>query len=257
MDEARRFLRYVLPGLVFGTETLVGLLLALPDWTLGRMDDLSGDQTLGVALGGLLASGGLGYVFSAIHHTLVWHWHADEHVLNDLPLVERLLERRLIPNLFDDPLTNVRRAASVTWFERKSKWIAAKVRQAHRRRRASEIAWWLWYERKGRESLKGVSEETDTLGDMAHSLGTARIASFFALVAVLLICFTNTLVLQPRPMAGFGLMLLALCGATYCFCASWRRVGRMAQGIFDIALERELEREPEPAKPTTRKEAAS
>jgi hypothetical protein len=93
------------------------------------------------------------------------------------------------------------------------------------------------------DRVKNTNAETEKLGDMAHSLGAARVASFFALVTVILVCCTGTLVLEWKPIFGFGLMLAALVGTTYCFWDSWKRVGRLAQEIFNVRLERELEKE--------------
>jgi hypothetical protein len=217
MDEARRFLRYVFPGLVYVTETLVGLLLALPHWTVAQMAILRADS-VGVALGGLLASGGLGYIFSAIHHSCVWHVPCDRDVLNDLEFIQHLVERELIA----DPFKGA----------------------ANRRRTATVTAWALWWERMSNERIRNTNTESSALGDIAHSLGTARIASCFAIATVLLICSTGAFVLEPRPIIGFALMLAALFGTTYSFWDGWVRVGRMTQEIFNLRLERELESEP-------------
>jgi len=37
MEEARRFLRYVMPGLVYGVQTLLWLFILFPDWTAHRL----------------------------------------------------------------------------------------------------------------------------------------------------------------------------------------------------------------------------
>lgn len=40
MNEARRFLRYVMPGLVFITETMLLLWIIIPDWTTDLLSNL-------------------------------------------------------------------------------------------------------------------------------------------------------------------------------------------------------------------------
>ena len=37
MEEARRFLRYVMPGLVYGVLTALWLFILLPEWTQSQM----------------------------------------------------------------------------------------------------------------------------------------------------------------------------------------------------------------------------
>lgn len=69
MDEARRFLRYVMPGLVYGVETLLLLFIVFPKWTQHLILDVVAKDGVGAALGGVLASGALGYIFATLHHS--------------------------------------------------------------------------------------------------------------------------------------------------------------------------------------------
>ena len=72
MDEARRFLRYVTPGLTFAVQALLLLFIVNPPWTLDRIGELKEDTGAGLAFALFLASGGLGYLFSVVHHRLHW-----------------------------------------------------------------------------------------------------------------------------------------------------------------------------------------
>lgn len=68
MDEVRRFMRYVLPGLVCILElviadSLTGMKLFGDIWELSK-------ESASVAVGGFLASGALGYIFSNIYFAL-------------------------------------------------------------------------------------------------------------------------------------------------------------------------------------------
>jgi hypothetical protein len=67
MDEARRFLRYMTPGLTFAVQALLLLLIADWEWTLKRLGELKKDAGAGAAFGLFLTSGGLGYLFSVLH----------------------------------------------------------------------------------------------------------------------------------------------------------------------------------------------
>jgi hypothetical protein len=70
MDEARRFLRYVTPGLTFAVQALLLLFIVNPQWTLDRIGELKKDAGAGLAFALFLASGGIGYLISVVHHTL-------------------------------------------------------------------------------------------------------------------------------------------------------------------------------------------
>jgi hypothetical protein len=70
MDEARRFLRYVTPGLTFAVQALLLLFIVNPPWTLDRIGELKKDTGAGLAFALFLASGGIGYLLSVVHHTL-------------------------------------------------------------------------------------------------------------------------------------------------------------------------------------------
>ena len=51
MHEGRKFLRYVVPGLVFAILTVVLLLILDSQWTLGQLRDFTTDGGLGAAAG--------------------------------------------------------------------------------------------------------------------------------------------------------------------------------------------------------------
>src|SRR5205823_5289442 len=72
MDEARRFLRYISPGLLCSTEVLVLLLLLNPSWTLAQVRSAKEAEGVALVAAALLASGGLGFFLSTIHHTVHW-----------------------------------------------------------------------------------------------------------------------------------------------------------------------------------------
>src|SRR3954454_20135212 len=88
MDDARRLLRFVLPGTLFAVEFLGWIiLLHLP--SAGQLLlELKQESGVGAALGLLVASGGLGYLFSIIHH---WcHWWRNKGTLDHRHLIYTL-----------------------------------------------------------------------------------------------------------------------------------------------------------------------
>jgi hypothetical protein len=66
--EARRFLRYVIPGLSFAVQALLLFFILDRCWTLVQIKDLIKESGVGVAVSLFLASGGFGYLFSVLHH---------------------------------------------------------------------------------------------------------------------------------------------------------------------------------------------
>ena len=80
MDEARRFLRYLIPGTLFFVQTALVLFAILPKWTIESVQTATGKGTfdggkaLGLALGFLATSGTLGFLLSMVHHSLYWHY---------------------------------------------------------------------------------------------------------------------------------------------------------------------------------------
>ena len=69
MQEAQRFLRYVVPGLIFFIEILIYLLLS-GDICFSQL--IEQVNPIGIAISGFLASGGLGFLLGVIYYTVVW-----------------------------------------------------------------------------------------------------------------------------------------------------------------------------------------
>ena len=75
MDETRRFLRYVIPGLVFLMELAV--FLWLPEqgltWVLDKLPKPSGstESVITAGIAALVTSGGIGYLLALIYHLIL------------------------------------------------------------------------------------------------------------------------------------------------------------------------------------------
>jgi hypothetical protein len=210
MDEARRFLRYVTPGFVYIVETGILLLVVFPGWMQQCVSYLAAkDGLTGVALGSVFLAGALGYIFSEIHHWCHWHLCIDEGILDHKPMIERLKGFLGEPN-----------NGSVN------------------KKEALEISWAYWYQLRGQAiSLDGV-KKIDSLGDQAHALGTARIASVFAILTTLWVCFEiGTFSTNCESTIRFLCMLALGCILTCLFHESYKRVGTLTQAIYDRIFE--------------------
>ena len=169
MDEAQRFLRYVLPGIVFLAELLVLLFILFPDWTTSQLKVIKGDQGLGVVLASVLASGGIGFVLSVLYHVILWS-PLDRCRFNHAPIVASLRTANVIQ--LRDATTNaqIRDDAAIS---RHDAWV---------------IATSLWNERvDSSRHIKGANRQAALLVDMLHAVGTARVATPIAWIAVLFI----------------------------------------------------------------------
>jgi hypothetical protein len=74
MDEARRFIRYVFPGLSSLFFFVLFCVLSNPSRVEGWLEKVSGDgaASIGAAIAVFVASGAIGYLVSVVHHLLYW-----------------------------------------------------------------------------------------------------------------------------------------------------------------------------------------
>jgi len=81
-DDAKRFFRYVLPGLACLTELLIVLFITGDPALKTLTSSDGGSKFIEILVGALVASGGLGFLFSAVYFTTYWvfgRWLAVDH----------------------------------------------------------------------------------------------------------------------------------------------------------------------------------
>lgn len=232
MDEARRFLRYVTPDLVFGVQLLVLLSVLKTTWTWEQIKTLKNDQGTGVAIGIFLASGGLGYLFGVIHHTLHrlnWgpHWSTVDHstLINRLRNANRI---RILTSSVDD--SHEWRTCLTLPVDRTAAWIILTG------------MWWERVQKKG--VIKSADSHTASLMDMVHSAGTARIAAAAALAVAIIasVLIGNRTADWPACYQwlialSLGLILVAMHHRNYL------RLGDRAQALIDEIFADHIEEE--------------
>lgn len=222
MNEARRFIRYITPGFLFGSLMFFMLWITLPEWTASLLKRvlLVEKSSLAIIIGSIFTSGALGYLFATIHHWCHWHLPFDRSVINHTNQIASLREKCFIdPRPIDAP-TDTQLEALIT--------IST-----------------LWFQRLGADSLIGNSENrVAAYGDLAHAAGTARVASFFALLMTVIICMlfgewnpTRNHIIRYVIMVVFG------CTITLLFHDAWSRTGKISQQINDRILEDALKKE--------------
>lgn len=218
MDEARRFLRYVTPGLVFLTETLILLFVIEWDIVYRIVNGFKAESGVGLVIATLFASGGVGFMFSVAHHYVHWHF---PHAVVDHRQFIFLLRKRGIIRLLD----------------RESGDMLPETKTPDRIQ-AYTIFAGLWHERLAREdSIKSAEPRASSLADLYHSVGTARVASIaawtFALLILLKECHPSTDIVA---IARFVVGNIFAGAFVILFHYSYLTIGRMAQLIGEQVL---------------------
>jgi len=162
VDETRRFLRYVIPALVFLTEVALLLLMTqkgcLIDGVSTRL------QTGGAGFAALLlaVAGGLGYLFSLAHHGLFWR--CRKYGIDYREFVKAALAHGWL--------------RLVTYGERNDVAGERVTRKA-----AWDVITLLWYrpgsagDTKAPELGEVLVRRTDAMSDLMHGLGASVIAA--------------------------------------------------------------------------------
>lgn len=225
MDEAQRFLRYVTPGLVFFVETLVLLLILLPNWTVDKLNTFKEKEGLGVIFATLLISGGIGFVFSVVHHVFDWKlpwklWKLQIASVDHSGLIARLRATKVIE------LVDASNDCSITdnvVVDREDAWV---------------IMTSLWYERlTTSEHIKGSALRVRMLADMIHTTGAVRIASVIALCfAIAITAHVTSFSWQACPVVRFIIAIIIGVVLFLVHHANYIHVGKLEQGVVEEVL---------------------
>lgn len=173
MDEARRFLRYILPGLVFPVMLLITLLISDTDKIISFLGKNSDKEIIGVIGGVFLASGALGYIFSVIYWALYWSWPLERYIAIDhKPLLKGLTEMGKV-EVVNIPGNRVD-------LDKISKREASVIFSQH---------WWTSRIKNEVDRDKFIS--IDRLADIMHAIGASIISILSSLAAWAIIHFLS------------------------------------------------------------------
>ena len=178
MEEAKRFLRYVIPGQVFLLE-LLAIFVVSGVVSVVQLKGVLGtltEKALESALVILVTSGGLGYLFSAIHHMLTreffpfvskkWKWHWTAAMFVDYSELLSVAQTRGL--LIQDPngvdLSNKTFSPECAW----------RVTSA------------VWHGGKDSTSVLGLAtDRCESLADIMHGAGATFVATAAAVIVAL------------------------------------------------------------------------
>lgn len=220
MDETRRLLRYVVPGVLFGAETAFFLWILLPKWTEARLGPLIGDASIGAAVAGVLASGSLGYVLATAHHWLHWRSPTDRRTIDHSRKISDLRRRNLLAAPASGEIQDARLEAldamTAEWFQRHQEG----------------------------NPIGNATARATSLSDLAHAAGTARVASALALVTAVVV-YMCVGIWSPSVSTVFRFGAVVVLGAALValFQDTYRRTGGIAQRFYDAVLEAALVKE--------------
>jgi hypothetical protein len=215
MEEARRFLRYVIPGLVFLIEITLYLSLSVNGGFLKSLRDLGKD--LGFALLLFLASGGLGFLLGVVYHSLYWTTGFCKLVVTHLPLVKDCIERGWLKLQKREDGSEL----DVNVLTQSGAW---------------RIVTAFWHERKeSSQRIKAANSRTDSLTDIMHGLGTTFIGSILAIFAWI---FVHRKLLGQFPYIEYYIIPLSV---SYIHFINWRRVIEHFQSVVAIIVCDELQ----------------
>lgn len=209
MKEARVFFRFVIPGIVFAIALAALSWLLQPKPTGHVFKYLLNNATAGSVIGAILASGGLGALFSTIHHA--WHGRSGGRYMDHRQVLKRLVTEGIIEIQGTD----------VNTISREQAWVIVTA---------------VWHERTGglNELIKSSDKATMEICDLFHSTGTSLVAIISAIILAFLLVVTHG---HQEVHCVPALRLLAaaiLAGAAYrIFQFNHRRVAKKAVAVVD------------------------
>ncbi len=223
MDEARRFLRYIVPGLVAMVETVGLLLIASPLWTLDHLSTLPKEQGIGAVVAALVASGGLGYILSVCHFTL---HHAPPH----WPCSSPFSHRNAIKSLVEHRLLAIRdRSHAHTAVDTSVTATTSTDLQNWSPDECWVLLTAIWRQRiVSNDKIKGADSGVSTFTDLAHSAGAARVGSVAA-IALAGVIYYGTTAGAHSPVPLLGLSLFVGIAITYMHQRNYVRLYLLSQ----------------------------
>lgn len=163
MDDARKFFRYVIPGLTFIIETSVYFWLSDPGkFHNDAVKIFSGnDLGIGAFFTIFVASGALGFLLGIIYHFLYWLPGIRSYMVDHSPLIKKMM--------------------AVGWVKLKYCDSCDVEQKEITQAGAWRILTAFWHSRKGSSKIiKGANDRIDSLGNTAHGLGTACVGAMIS-----------------------------------------------------------------------------
>lgn len=218
MPEARRFLRYVIPGLLSILEAFLFALFAWPDVAPETLLKVMKDLQAGGAFAAFFLTGALGYFLSAVHHTISW-----------LPGIKRIYAgdyRPFFRKAFNHSLVTKEESNA----QDAHKEVELSIEEASQAMAA------LWNEsRECSKQVKAANDRVDSLTDLMHGAGAAVVGSTLAYIVFAFVAFGRSDAVWWRPTLAFAVLF---------FIHVWNyfKLREHATRVVEIVFWRELKR---------------
>jgi hypothetical protein len=195
LEEAKRFLRYGIPGLIMMIEFL-GYLLISGDICFSKLIEWVKGNNVGIAVSAFLASGGLGFLLGVIYYTFVWQEEEPRWILNGpwrktpVPWLWRKaawLGKKLGIKLGADFHRVLEKAVSKTWLKLLCYPNGKEVQATKLTKRGvwRILTSYLAMRMETSLRIKGAFPRMERFANLVHGLGTTYLGSFVALVSFL------------------------------------------------------------------------
>lgn len=224
MEDARRFFRYIIPGLTFGIELTLYFLISHQKLIYDLFKIIVESKiATGVTLAGIFISGGIGFLLSQIHHVFYW------------------AEVYFSFGLAGDHRPMLRSAESANYL--KYDFADENGVKEIKRPELSRAAAWrvvtaLWHERvKLSEEIKGANPRTDSLSDLMHGSGAMLVGAIVAFMVWVIVLFSifekDCYPLRDDYWLLTIILFVVVFGVHLC---SYHRIVQNAQGVVDKIL---------------------
>lgn len=217
MEEARRFLRYVIPGLLFFIEVSIYLFFSAHAKFISLFRNFGKDLAFPVTI--FLASGGVGFLLGVFYHSFYWTKGFRALAVNHMPLIQDCIERGWL---------------KLTHRGDGSELEISKLTQSG----AWRVVTAYWHERREcSERIKAANARTDSLTDIMHGLGATLVGSLFSIPVWIYI--------HKKLMGSYPALFYYLLPLTFLFFnfVNYRRVVKDFQSVVDIIMSDDIKKE--------------
>ena len=217
MEETRRFLRYVIPGLLFFIEISLYLFFSAYRQFISALKEWGKDLAFPVSL--FLASGGIGFLLGVFYHFLYLTKGFRKLAVTHLPLIKDCVKR--------------------DWLKLEKREDGSKLEiETLTQSGAWRVVTAYWHERRECSNrIKAANARTDSLTDIMHGLGATFVGS--VLTIPLWIYLHTKLVCAYPPWFYYPLPVII----SIIHFVNYRRVIKDFQSIVDIIMSDELREE--------------
>lgn len=232
MDEFKKFLRYIVPGILFVLELLIILFFSHPRYFGENLEKIIPSANIetsivSTALLGLLITGGLGVLFGSIYHVL-FH------------IMRISLSLCIFRWFYIDTLRVLKAAEKNKWIQFKN-WETNEIIPSDNLTQSG--AWRIvtsyWNERLKKETgiIASADDRLKSFSDILHGTGTNLVACLIAIFVFIVCCYSFDFYIILWKSAFISVILLLIHLSISIF------VARDYEGVLNNTLARALETE--------------